>query len=82
MGLYGFIASSQLKCRGLSKDSRETKIISFYDQHPESKEKETPTAEEVSSTLDKILENYDHRLRPNISEGPLIIQSDVFITGQ
>ena len=81
MGLYGFIASSQLKCRGLSKNSRE-KIISFYDQHPESKEKETPTAEEVSSTLDKILENYDHRLRPNISEGPLIIQSDVFITGQ
>ena len=60
----------------------EKKIISFYDQHPESKEKETPTAEEVSSTLDKILENYDHRLRPNISEGPLIIQSDVFITGQ
>ena len=81
MGLYGFIASSQLKCRGLS-NSRENKIISFYNQHPESKEKETPTAEEVSSTLDKILENYDHRLRPNISEGPLIIQSDVFITGQ
>ena len=82
MGLYGFIASSQLKCRGLKIQILEKIIIFFCDQHPESKEKETPTAEEVSSTLDKILENYDHRLRPNISEGPLIIQSDVFITGQ
>lgn len=61
--------------------SREIFYIILY-QHPESKEKEPPTAEEVSSTLDKILENYDHRLRPNISEGPLIIESDVFITGE
>ena len=42
----------------------------------------TPTAEEVSATLDEILDDYDHRLRPNISEGPLKIQSDVFITGK
>ena len=45
-------------------------------------QQEEATAEEVSSTLDKILQNYDHRLRPNISEGPLVIQSDVFITGE
>jgi hypothetical protein len=42
----------------------------------------TPTAEEVSNTLDRILDNYDHRLRPNIGKGPLYVQSDVFITGR
>ena len=41
----------------------------------------SPTAEEVSNTLDRILLNYDHRLRPNIGRGPLYVQSDVFITG-
>ena len=56
-------------------------FISGLEHKINSTERTTPTAEEVSATLDKILEDYDHRLRPNISEGPLKIQSDVFITG-
>ncbi|CAG5111352.1 Oidioi.mRNA.OKI2018_I69.chr2.g5668.t1.cds [Oikopleura dioica] len=40
-----------------------------------------PTAKEVSATLDSILLDYDHRLRPDIGKKPLYVQSDVFITG-